>query len=271
VVVSIKPLHSLVAAVMEGDGEPLLLVSGQSSPHEFQLKPSQAEALKQAQLVFYIGDTMETFLTPMLSTLPEETQIVAMEEQPGMFLLPARRGRDAEEESGYIDPHLWLDPANAIAMVDVIAEYLSRAFPEHETLYRDNATQLKEHLSRLDDDLRARLGPLSGRPFVAMHDAYQYFEHAYGLHSAGFITQIPGQMSGARRLEGLRQRMENEAVQCVFKEPQPAGGVAETLAREEGAHAEMLDPEGMLLPPGPELYFQLMQRMADAFESCLGQ
>ena len=62
VVASIKPVHSLVASVMEGVGEPILLVKGTGSEHSYSLRPSEARALEQAEVVFWVGETMETFL-----------------------------------------------------------------------------------------------------------------------------------------------------------------------------------------------------------------
>src|SRR5262249_3951247 len=94
VVVSIKPLHSLVASIMEGDGHapPVLLVNTKASPHSFTLKPSQMQALKEADLVFYLGDGYELFLQHALENLPASAHRVALQHASGITLLSFRHG-----------------------------------------------------------------------------------------------------------------------------------------------------------------------------------
>jgi zinc transport system substrate-binding protein len=92
VVVSIKPVHSLVAGVMEGVGEPVLLVRGTGSEHSYSLRPSQARALDQADVVFWVGETLETFLAKPLRALAGDAEIVELGKVPGLTLLRAREG-----------------------------------------------------------------------------------------------------------------------------------------------------------------------------------
>jgi len=92
VVASIKPIHSLVAGVMEGVGEPILLVKGAGSEHAYSLRPSEARALEGADVVFWVGETMETFLIKPLQTLAGKAQVVELAEVPGLVLLATREG-----------------------------------------------------------------------------------------------------------------------------------------------------------------------------------
>jgi zinc transport system substrate-binding protein len=102
VVASIKPVHSLVAGVMDGVGEPALLVKGASSPHGYSLRPSDARALDQAQVVFWIGENLETYLTKPLQALSAAAHVVPLSEVEGVRLLPAREGGVWEEHH---EPH----------------------------------------------------------------------------------------------------------------------------------------------------------------------
>ncbi len=79
VVASIKPVHSLVAGVMAGVGEPDLIVEGAASPHSYSLKPSDAGELQNARLVFWIGPSFEAFLTTPLETLANGASVVTLE------------------------------------------------------------------------------------------------------------------------------------------------------------------------------------------------
>ncbi len=115
VVASIKPLHSLVAGVMEGVGEPQLIVRGAGSPHTYTMRPSEAAALERAKLVFWVGPDLEVFLARPLETLASGAAIVELGEADGVALLDYREGGpfeahshgpdDAEEGHGHDHGH----------------------------------------------------------------------------------------------------------------------------------------------------------------------
>ncbi|MBW9134723.1 zinc ABC transporter substrate-binding protein, partial [Paraburkholderia ginsengiterrae] len=92
VVVSIKPIHSLVASIMQGVGEPKLIVEGAASPHTYNMKPSNAAALQNADLIFWIGHGMESFLEKPLEALGTKATVVTLEEAPGLTKLKFREG-----------------------------------------------------------------------------------------------------------------------------------------------------------------------------------
>ena len=113
VVASIKPLHSLVAGVMQGVGEPVLLVKGASSPHSYQLRPSEAVALDQARVVFWIGERLETFLVKPLAALSSDATIVELSKAPGVELLATREGGMWDEHEEHADDNEHADEADA--------------------------------------------------------------------------------------------------------------------------------------------------------------
>jgi zinc transport system substrate-binding protein len=92
VVASIKPVHSLVVGVMQGVGEPVLLVKGTGSEHSYSLRPSEARALEQAEVVLWVGETMETFLIKPLRALAGDARVIELREVPGLTLLATREG-----------------------------------------------------------------------------------------------------------------------------------------------------------------------------------
>ena len=105
VVASIKPVHSLVASVMAGLGEPTLIVKGSASPHTYALKPSDAGALESADIVFWTGHGMELFLGDALDTLATNATVVELADSPGITLLPVREGGAFEAHSHEGDGH----------------------------------------------------------------------------------------------------------------------------------------------------------------------
>ena len=282
VVVSILPLHALVAAVMAGVGTPHLLVRGGASPHDASLRPSDARALSAAKLVVWAGPGLETFLVKPLRALAGAARVLTLTEAPGMIRLKQRpggafeaeAGAEAEgeadhDERGGVNPHLWLDPRNAIEIARQAAAALAELDPGNATRYAANEARLVARLEALDRELAARLGPVAEVPFAVFHDAYSYLEARYGLRALGALTVNPAVPPGAKRLAALRARLREEGAACVFAEPQFRPAVVAALAEGTGARAATLDPLGATLAPGPEAYFTLMRELADGLAACL--
>ena len=293
VVASVKPIHSLDAGVMKGVAEPSLLVKGAASPHSFNLRPSDARALNQADLVFWVGEDLETFLTKPIQSLAGKAQSVALMETSGLTLLPTREGgawekhedhghddhghddhgheagHGDEHEHGEHDAHVWLDVGNARKMVAAIAGKLSERDSANAARYQANAASLTERLTALDAELKTTLAPVKDRPFVVFHDAYHYLEHRYGLNAVGAITVSPDQRPSARRLSQLRSKISSLDAACVFAEPQFEPTLVATVVEKTPAKRGTLDPLGAALDDGPELYFTLMRGMAASLVSCL--
>ncbi|TAL02069.1 MAG: zinc ABC transporter substrate-binding protein [Rhodospirillaceae bacterium] len=282
VVASIKPVHALVAGVMTGVGAPDLLVTGGASPHTYSLKPSDAEHLNQADIVFWIGPNLENFLGGPLTALASRAKIIALIDAPGIVVRPARESGvwephdDARPESGAvvaareIDGHIWLDPMNARAMVAAITATLVEADPANAARYSMNASALATRLDGLDADIMRTVAPVKAKPFIVFHDAYQYFQERYGVNAVGAVTISPDRPPGARRVVAVKDKIAELGAACVFAEPQFEPNLIRMLV--EGTHAKtgVLDPEGATLDAGPELYFVLMRGIADHLVACLG-
>jgi zinc transport system substrate-binding protein len=276
VVVTIKPVHSLVAGVMEGAGSPALLLRGGASPHALSLRPSDARMLERASVIFWVGERLETFLARPLAALGREARVVTLiEEAPTLFATRKAGAWEAHEPAegppaaAKIDPHVWQDPSNAKAIVEAAAAALGAADPSRGALYRENADKLHARIDALDDELQAVLAPVSDVPFVVFHDAYQYFERHYGLNAVASITLTPEQKPGVRRVSEIRRKIEEAGAGCVFTEPQFEPALARTVLAGTGARTAVLDPLGTDIPPGPDAYFTLMRRLAQALRDCL--
>jgi zinc transport system substrate-binding protein len=188
VVASIKPVHSLVAGVMQGVGEPILLTPGGASPHEYSLRPSDMRAISEAQVVFWIGPDLEMFLIKPLANVEDRVRIVALMDAPDLTILPLREGgawephAHAHDDHGHghdhghdhgrshdhghsdHDAHVWLDPINAIAMVRQIVATLVEVDSDHQADYARNGAALIERLEQLNQRLAAELQPVQGGP-----------------------------------------------------------------------------------------------------------
>ena len=273
VLATIKPVHSLAASVMHGVGEPVLLIGGALSEHSYALKPSDARKIVSADVIFEIGPDLETYLTAPLATLGAHAQIVTLERAPGVRLLAARHGglwEDGDKhDHGPSDPHIWLDPQNAIAMTRAMAAALAKIDPVHAAAYRANAVREIAALAALDKELAANLAPARNRPYLVFHDAYHYFEARYGMKPAGAVTVAPDRPISPRRVESLRDAVVAGRVVCIFREPQFPPKLIETLDEGTRVRVGVLDPLGADRTPGPGLYPALMRALAQSLTGCL--
>ena len=299
VVVSIKPIHSLVASIMQGVGEPSLIVEGAASPHTYNMKPSNASALQAAKVVFWVGPGLEAFLDKPLDAITSGATVVELSEAPGIEKLKFREGgafeahdhgdeghgeeghKHAEGEAGHdhghdhdhghgdTDLHMWLDPMNAKAMAAAIEKTLTEADPDSAGAYKANLDALNKRLDALDAKLTETVAPIKDKPFVVFHDAYQYFEHRYKVRVAGSITVSPEVLPGAERVSQIHAKIKELGATCVFAEPQFEPKLINVVIEGTPAKSGTLDPEAGTLEAGPDLYFQMMEGIGTSLKTCL--
>ncbi len=280
VVASIAPIHSLVAGVMDGVGEPILLIPANASPHAYALKPSDARALSRAELVVWVGEGLEMVLEQPLHSLAGNAQVLELSTFDGIHLLPAREGgawdkgdphEEREHGHGDMDTHLWLAPANARTIVEAVTEQLVALDAKHADRYRANANTMKKHISALEAEINKQLAPIRERPYIVFHDAYHYFEDAFSLHPAGAISVTPDRSPGARRLSEIRKVIRERGAVCVFSEPQFRPATVRVVLEGTGARNGVLDPLGATLTPGKALWFHLMRGLSRNLRTCMEQ
>lgn len=305
VVTTIKPLHSLVQGVMGETGDAKLLITGISSPHGFSLKPSQVRDMQDAGAIFYIDEAFESFLKNALESLPEDVRKVSLSHAEGVKLLEQREGgawdehdhghshahsddhddHEDHKKEGHEDHkghenheghgteadnlHLWLDPENAIYITRAVAYELGRLYPENRTVYKENALKQIARLNDLDATLRTRLAPLKGKAYIVLHDAYPYLEARYDLMAVGSLTLEPDTPASAKRLKEIREKIQKTNAVCIFREPQFDDRLLQTAAEGLPVRLGALDPLGAELEPGTELYFTMMNTLADGLADCL--
>ncbi len=283
VMASIVPIHSIVAAVMAGQGEPELILKGTMSEHTSGLSPQQLVELGQADLVFMTAPSLEVKLGQLSGseTVGGKT-FTMLAEAPGVTRLPLREDgtwehdADAPVEAGAAQPgiatynaHVWLDPENAKAMAAEIAKDLSAADPAHAADYTANAKQFTASLDGVESEITALLAPVKDKPFIVFHDAYPYFEKRFGLNAVGSISDASATAPSAKRIGEIRAKIESSGAVCVFREPQFDSRFSDTVAEGTGARPGVLDAVGATLTPGSQAYTELLQNLAQSLQSCL--
>jgi zinc transport system substrate-binding protein len=273
VVVSIVPLHSLVSNIMDGVGEPELLLHGVNSEHQASYSPQQISALAHADVVFIIGDNLEVKLSEISgSETVNGKAFVKMLTLPSLITHPIRKGGTWEvddDAAGTIDPHIWLDPENAKMMTTAIAAALIKVDTENAAIYNANATRQIAALDQLESEIKTTLDPVKNKPFIVFHDAYQYFERRFDMNAVGSISDYSATPPSAQRLEEIRNKIKSSTAECVFREPQFSDAAVSAVTEGSTAKFGVLDPIGAALTPGKTAYSELLRSLARNFITCL--
>ncbi|MBP0481280.1 zinc ABC transporter substrate-binding protein [Sagittula salina] len=290
-VTDIPPVASLVSMV--SGSEAVVLLPPGTSAHTFSLKPSQARSLSQAALVVWIGPELTPALDRQIRALAPDAGTIALAHLEASLRLPFREGglmphddhaehgnehaddHDAEEDShankaDAFDPHLWLDPKNATLWLEAIAQALSDLDPDNAARYRANALTGAAAIATATEEARARLTPLEGRTIAVSHDAFQYFEHAFGLNVTAALSDGDDAAPGAARVAALRDRLAEQHPACILTEPGTDAALLASVAPETIPRAE-IDVMGGTLPQGPALYPGLIADIAQRIADCADQ
>jgi len=294
VAADIAPVHSLVSRVMDGIGAPKLVVQSGASPHGYRLRPSEAKALQDADLVFWMGEELTPWLDGALKTLASKASITTLMDQEGVILHDFResvlfeahdhsdhndekdhddhddeKDHDDHDDHGGHDPHSWLSPENAKLWLNIIASKLSVSDPENAATYFMNAAAGQTEIEEMITEVSATLKPVQGGKFVVFHDAYQYFENDFDFYASGAISLSDASDPSPARVAKIQKRIRDEGIQCVLAEPQFKRGLVATVMEGSEATASVIDPLGADLKTGPKLYTQLIINMAKTLRNCL--
>lgn len=275
VLATLPPIHSLLYGVMKNVDEPQLLLDDVETPHNIQLKPSDAQLLKKTDMLVVTGLKAEAYLSPILEAMGKDRPIVVETLNiPGLTLLPIIEGEGHEKRKSIPVPdmHIWMDPMNAIAITQYFMQELSTLMPKHAKQFRENAQAQIEKLHALNKELKAMFkeyGEPRKAAYVAYHPALQYFEKRYNItpNPAAARTHHAGlRISEAQGMHDLAQAGE---IKCLFKEPQFSPRALQTLADEFNIPIKTIDPLGSAFPHDETLYFRMMRETADIVLGCL--
>ena len=301
VVTTIKPLHSLISNVMDGVGEPSLIIEGSTSPHSFVLKPSHAKMIEQADIIFWIGEDLETFMEKPLESIAKNAKKISFMELASIEKLKFREenifnhddhddhghGEDKDHDDhghgekkdhddhghgheghhhGEFDAHIWLDPANAKEMLHEIAHELADLDPANASKYESNADQAIKSIDKMIKDIDTNIN--KDAKFIVFHDAYQYFETRFGVMTAGALTLNTDVLPGAKQISEIQEVITERNIKCIFSEPQFNPKIIETIAKDAGIKTGVLDPLGSIFDANKMQYFKLINDLENKLKDC---
>ncbi len=268
VVTDIAPVHSLAAQVMGDLGQPRLLLDPASDPHHFQMRPSQARIVADADLMVWMGPALTPWLERSLATMAPDARSLPLLDLAAAPLRIENKDADGHDH-GSLDPHAWLDPLNAAAYLRRIAEDLAVLDPANAAIYAANARVAAENLERHRATLAPIVAQAGDATLIATHDAFGYFLTRYGLSLGGSLSDSAGNAPGVAGLSALQQGIADAGKPvCVLQEPGVSAKSLLNLDPSVPVKVVELDPMGRDHPLGPELYVAMLGDLADALATC---
>ena len=276
VVTTIKPIHSLVAGVMDGLGSPSLIVDGSNSPHNFSLKPSHAKMIEDAEIIFWVGEDLETFMIKSLESIANNATKVSFMDLDNITKLKFKEENILEVEGydddhddhadGEFDAHIWLDPKNAIEIVNEIAKTLSLKDPNNKNVYYSNAEKLNHSLNELIEKINLSIN--KDARFIVFHDAYQYFEKRFDVSSAGALILNEEALPSAKKVSEIHKIIKKQNINCIISEPQFNPNIIKSIAQDSSILTGSFDPLGSSFDTNKNLYFEMILSLSNSLKDC---
>jgi zinc transport system substrate-binding protein len=224
------------------------LVQPGAEPHDLELSPKQVTQVAKADLVVYLAGFQPEIDTTVKQEAKEKGYDVAAvqplrDAPPGAEKHGDEHGKEEKEHANEgKDPHVWLDPTRLATIADKLADRLAQADAGNAAGYRDRAAALRRELEALDKEFAAGLATCARRDIVTSHAAFGYLADRYRLTQLPISGLSPEEEPTPARLAEVAKVAKGKQVTTVFFETLVSPKVAETLAREIGAKAEVLDP-----------------------------
>ncbi len=277
IVVTIKPLYSLVAHLTDGISKPVLLMKQMQSPHHYNMRPSERGLLANAKMIIWTGPQMETSLNKIIEHQASSAIIVSAMQAKNLKILNKRNlhshdhdqhaSTASSEKHTMIDPHIWLSTHNAMAISKHITAQLISYNPENTGQYNKNLATLLSKIEQINDFIKINLTG-HHQPFIAYHDAYQYFEDENALNYINSINFNDETGTSLKHIRKIKKLIEKHNIQClVYQAPKPA--IIDTLIAQSSVKAVALDPLGINIHHDKNAWFELMQQLALNFNHCL--
>lgn len=270
IITDIAPVRAIVDAVVADLQDTQQLIVGSFSPHDFALKPSDIRKLQKADLIVWSGPMATAGLAKLMQRPEFAQKGLALNSLPDTQLhyLRSAVGEQNVGTDNEIDPHAWLDPQNAHHWAIEISRRLQQFDADNASKYSTNVDQFTKKLAAQSAEIRERFSSKSVLPYFQYHDAFQYFETAFGLAPLGFATSGDEGTTSLGVLTKIRSDLGGLDRSCIFSPAHMQENAAQVFGELSGVELGIVDPLGAILPDGFD-YLQLISSIADAFAKCL--
>ncbi|MBE5770117.1 MAG: zinc ABC transporter substrate-binding protein [Clostridiales bacterium] len=273
IVASFYPVYILAANVLDGvEGVKLSSMTAPATGclHDYQLLTSDMRALSKAEALLINGAGMENFLPDLQKQMPG-LAIVDCSQGIELICTEDHAHQDAhhDHEHGEFNAHIWLDPENAVMMVENLVSALSDILPGQAEKIQQNGAAYIARLKTLDEELAAAIAALPRKTIVTFHEAFPYFARAYGLEVAAVVALEPDEPISPRMLSQVVEAVKNAGNPPLFTEPQYDSAALTAIQQETGAAVFELDP--MVTGDGAlTAYEDTMRKNLSVLQAALG-
>jgi zinc transport system substrate-binding protein len=238
-----------------------------AEPHDVELSPRQVGDIVDARLVVYL----KGFQPAIDAAVEQEAKHRAFDVGSVVRRLPydGAKGGEREAAAGNTDPHVWLDPVRYSTIAGTLGERLAAADPAHAAGYTARTAAVRTELATLNSEFAQGLRTCARHEIVTSHEAFHYLADRYGLTEVGITGISPEAEPSPRRLAQIADQARATGTTTIFFETLVSPKIAETLAREVGAQAAVLDPLEGLTEPNAD-YFSVMRDDLRALTLALG-
>ena len=279
---SIRPIAMLLSAVTGDETSVNILLPGNMSPHDYRLKFSDIKLIKESELFFWIGPNLESGISKAVKTHGTTNIIKLMDiddlswpkttTELSHSHTDHNHGHDNEYESyegvkDNRDPHIWLNPKNAVAIVATINELLAKKYPEKKEIFEKNTNNFETSLKSLNIVIRERLEEIKHKGFLVAHDGYRHFVDFYDLNQLGVVDLTDDISSSAKHKDNLNKLIDKTS--CIFTDPQHTSKAANQLAKKFDIKSRELDLLGHNIPLGKKSYIDFLSKLSETVVECL--
>jgi ABC-type Zn uptake system ZnuABC Zn-binding protein ZnuA/ABC-type Mn2+/Zn2+ transport system permease subunit len=256
VVATTTQLGDIAREVGGGSATVVQILHPNTDPHDYEPRPADVEAAAGAQVVLESGDGLDKWMKKVLEQGGADATTVDVAGH-----VPVQRPDD---------PHWWHDPRNVEAAIPAIRDALSRARPADRAVFARNAEDYLRRVRALDAGIRECMAavPPAERKLVTDHDAFGYFAARYGITVVGAVipSQTTSAQSSAKDVAKLSEQIRRERVRAVFPESSLSPKLAQAVARQTAARADLELYGDTLGPRGSDgaTYVGMERHNADA-------
>ncbi len=225
IVASINPLQNIILAITKDKSNNVLLIDSQKSEHDYSLKKSDIAALTKADLIFYISADLESKIYAAIKANHKEGQAFEVIKIPNLKLLASRANAKK------IDPHIWMNPKNALIIAEFIGEKVAQIDPQNAAQYRKNLASFKKEVQLTEKLIKLELKKINASQYIFFHDGYQYFEDYFAVKPAKIIVSEHDSdltISDAKQIDAL---VKSGVVKCVIGEKWDEKNTAQKIAK----------------------------------------
>ena len=281
VVTTFLPITLFTRAVAGDCATVTPLIPASTGPHDFQARPGDLTALRQARVLVKNGLEMESFLDKLIASAGNP-QLQVIDSSRGVATLDTEhqddghgeeKGHGHGHEHGAVNPHIWLDPLRAVQQVEAIRDGLVKADPSCAEGYRRNAAAYTAELKQLNSEIAAQLQPYRGKTFVAFHDFAPYFAQRYGL-KAESLVDVPEINPSPVDLQRVAAAVKRSQLKALVSEPQEGNRSFNALASDLGVKIVAFDPletASEQASGDPATYLSVMRRNAAELRQAFGE